>query len=275
LKFDTATGTSTQLVGGYFSGPIQGGGAPGSLALATSLNAAVPTAVGKAPYSTNLAGVTVTVEGRPAPVVLVNPAIIQFQIPWDAPVNPYPTVLFARAEPAGPDLVLPGGGPLFEAAYPATVYASYPQVFNVAPFDAAHGIPLFAVHSDFATPVTFFHPALPGETITMYGTGFGAVTPALANGVPQTASPLSQVVPGTSISGTLGSTPQFIGGTLPQYFPLTPSYLGLAPGYVGIYQINLQIPLNLPVTETSRLMGIVIGNGASAYMIGSLPLALP
>jgi uncharacterized protein (TIGR03437 family) len=65
------------------------------------------------------------------------------------------------------------------------------------------------------------------------------------------------------------------GGTLPQYFPLTPSYLGLAPGFVGVYQINLQIPLNLPVTETSRLLSIVIGNGASSYLIGSVPLAVP
>jgi uncharacterized protein (TIGR03437 family) len=73
----------------------------------------------------------------------------------------------------------------------------------------------------------------------------------------------------------MGSSVSSFGGTLPQYFPLTPSYLGLAPGFVGVYQINLQIPLNLPVTETSRLLSIVIGNGASSYLIGSVPLAVP
>jgi uncharacterized protein (TIGR03437 family) len=143
--------------------------------IASASNAAVPTATGKAPHSTYLAGVMVTVEGHAAPIVAVAPWMIQFQIPWDVPVNPYPTALIPRAEPA---MVLPGGGPLFEAAYPATVYASYPQIFSVAPFDTAHGLPLFALHADLVTPVTYVHPALGGETVTMFGTGFGAVTPS-------------------------------------------------------------------------------------------------
>jgi len=76
--------------------------------------------------------------------------------------------------------------------------------------------------------LTDIHPALAGETVTMFGTGFAAVTPAIGDGVPGPANPSSQVVPGTSISGTTVSSMSIFGGTLPQYFPLTPSYLSLA-----------------------------------------------
>jgi uncharacterized protein (TIGR03437 family) len=68
-------------------------------------------------------------------------------------------------------------------------------------------------------------PAKPGDTITLYGVGFGAVTPN---------------VPAGQIAQGLTALPSFnisIGGV-----PATVRYAGLAPNYVGLYQFNVVVP---------------------------------
>jgi uncharacterized protein (TIGR03437 family) len=70
-------------------------------------------------------------------------------------------------------------------------------------------------------------PAKPGETIVIYGIGFGTVTPDTPAG---TIAPAS-----THITAPL----QFLfGQTPPQQVP----YAGLAPGLVGLYQFNITVP---------------------------------
>ena len=69
-------------------------------------------------------------------------------------------------------------------------------------------------------------PAKPGDTIVLYGVGFGPVTPDI---------PAGQIV---QQSNTLKSKLQVsIGGK-----PATVSYSGLAPNYVGLYQFNVVVP---------------------------------
>ena len=68
--------------------------------------------------------------------------------------------------------------------------------------------------------------ARPGETITLYGIGFGPVIPD---------TPAGQIVQG---SNQLAATLQIsFAGT-----PANLSYQGLAPGSVGLYQFNLVVP---------------------------------
>jgi uncharacterized protein (TIGR03437 family) len=69
-------------------------------------------------------------------------------------------------------------------------------------------------------------PAKPGETIVIYGIGFGAVTPATPVG--QVASGDSQLV--LPIEFQFGET------------PAVSSYSGLSPDSVGLYQFNLTVP---------------------------------
>jgi uncharacterized protein (TIGR03437 family) len=69
-------------------------------------------------------------------------------------------------------------------------------------------------------------PANPGETITMYGVGFGPVN---------TAVPAGQIV-----SGLNSLTTPFA-----MYFgaaQVSLSYSGLAPGLIGVYQFNAVVP---------------------------------
>jgi uncharacterized protein (TIGR03437 family) len=79
-------------------------------------------------------------------------------------------------------------------------------------------------------------PAKPGETITMYGIGFGQVTPYQNAG---------EIVDGLhTLEGTLKV---FFDGV-----PATVAFAGLAPGTVGLYQINVVVPA-MPDNTAARL----------------------
>ncbi len=69
-------------------------------------------------------------------------------------------------------------------------------------------------------------PAKPGETIVIYGVGFGPVTPVFLAG--QIVTQINQL--STSLQIRFGQTPAQM-----QYF-------GLAPNFVGLYQFNVVIP---------------------------------
>ena len=49
---------------------------------------------------------------------------------------------------------------------------------------------------------------------------------------------------------------------------VAPSYLGLAPGFVGLYQLNFQIPYDIPVSGAINILEV-----GSLY--AQLPLAVP
>lgn len=93
--------------------------------------------------------------------------------------------------------------------------------------------------------VTDENPAVPGETIVVFGSGMGltAPTPAsigLVSGMPTPADPLLLLpTPGTEsefVSSQVG-----IGNRTAQV-----EFSGLMPGFVGVYQINLKLNGDLP-----------------------------
>ena len=69
-------------------------------------------------------------------------------------------------------------------------------------------------------------PATPGETVIVYGIGFGEVTPGPVAG---------QIAAGTS---SVATPVQFLFGDIAARV----DYAGLAPDYVGLYQFNVVIP---------------------------------
>ena len=93
------------------------------------------------------------------------------------------------------------------------------------------------------------NPALPGQTVALYGTGLGPV-----NG-PDNAPPGALTVPGT-VTVILNGT------------AIKPGYAGRSPLYPGLDQINFQVPAG--VVEGCYTEVIVVVNGAS-----SNPVALP
>jgi uncharacterized protein (TIGR03437 family) len=175
---------------------------------------------------------------------------VNVQVPFAVPTGSQPLIL---TTPAG-----------VSAAYSVTVNAIQPGL--VAP-------PLFVVNgkqyvvATFTDGVTYVAPpnsipgvtsrqAKPGETIVMYGVGFGPVTPNIPAGqIVQAANSLA-----TPVNFSFGGTPA-----------AAPGYAGLAPTYVGLYQFNVVVPTVaandlVPLTYTvgsvtgSQTLYIAIGN---------------
>jgi uncharacterized protein (TIGR03437 family) len=71
----------------------------------------------------------------------------------------------------------------------------------------------------------------PGESIVVYGIGFGATNPVVPAGQIAPASPLPRLVDSVAIT---------VGGV--QLTDAEVAYKGLAPGFVGLYQLNFVVP---------------------------------
>jgi uncharacterized protein (TIGR03437 family) len=70
--------------------------------------------------------------------------------------------------------------------------------------------------------------AKPGDTIIIYGVGFGPVSPSTVSDAGQIVGAVNTLSDPFTVS---------FGGTT-----AVPAYYGLAPGYVGLYQFNIVVP---------------------------------
>ena len=95
-------------------------------------------------------------------------------------------------------------------------------------------------------------PAKPGEWLTLYGTGLGATSPA--------------VLPGAASAGVapVASTARVTFGGRELETSSVP-YIGLTPGSPGIYQVNLQVPADMPDGDQVVTLEIA-GRSASGYL---------
>jgi uncharacterized protein (TIGR03437 family) len=84
------------------------------------------------------------------------------------------------------------------------------------------------LHANFSA-ITGANPAARGETILVFMTGLGAVSPTVADGA---AGP-----PGPNTANVQASMNVFIDNT-----NCTVNYKGLAPGFAGLYQLNVVVP---------------------------------
>jgi uncharacterized protein (TIGR03437 family) len=153
---------------------------------------------------TSLDGVSVTIGGKPAYVYYISPTQINVQAP---------------AVPSGTaDVIVTSGSSTSNTAQ-ATV-ADFSPAFFVS------GGYAIATHAD-GTLVTSTAPAAKGETVTLWGTGFGATTPSVAPG--QTLGDAIAYVlspPGVKIGGVSAS----VYGT------------ALNPSALGLYQVVVTVP---------------------------------
>jgi uncharacterized protein (TIGR03437 family) len=105
---------------------------------------------------------------------------------------------------------------------PITIIPTAPQIFT------SNGVAA-ALHQNY-TLVTQDSPAQPGEYVSLFGTGFGAISPAVPTGQAAPESPLSWVVDWQDVQVTLD------GMACPVQF------VGLSPGLADLYQVNFQVP---------------------------------
>jgi uncharacterized protein (TIGR03437 family) len=198
--------------------PITNSYAPGELVNLYG-NFGVSTQVnGALPVPTKLGGVQVFVNGLAAPVHLVSQNQISALIPFEISGDSFATF----------QVVVNGS-----KSNLVTVYAgnSAPGIYT----STENGVGDAAIlHSDYSL-VTNSSPAVPGETVLMYLTGLGAVTPQLADGVAAPSSPLS-------VSVEAADTLVALDDGVDPLAVVDISFAGLAPGFAGLYQVNFTVP---------------------------------
>ena len=118
-----------------------------------------------------LAGVTVTVGGKLLPLYYVSPNQINAQLPSDTPLGQSSLVVTTPEQ--------------LQVTTTFTVAQDAPGLFAFNSNNKAYAL---AFHQN-GTLVTEASPAKAGETLTLYGTGFGPSTPARPEGLPVPQSP--------------------------------------------------------------------------------------
>jgi len=172
----------------------------------------------KAP--TSLDGVKVTIGGRAAFVAYVSPTQLNVQVPANVAAGPQELTV---TTPAGTSV-----------PYTVTISATQPGLYAPPSLKVGERQYVGALFSDNTTYVLpagavegiTSRPAHPGETIVLYGVGFGPVVPIVDAGeIAQQRTALAK-----PLEIRFGET------------PATVSYAGLAPGTVGLYQFNVVVP---------------------------------
>ena len=104
--------------------------------------------------------------------------------------------------------------------------------------------------------ITAANPARSGDTLQIFTTGLGATNPPVGTG--EAAPPSSTVVLPVTVR---------VGGVAA---PVV--YQGLAPGFVGLYQVDVQIPSNVPTGDAVPLqLGTAEGQASNTVTIAISP----
>jgi uncharacterized protein (TIGR03437 family) len=158
------------------------------------------------PWPLQAAGVSVTINSVPAPLYYISPGQLNVQIPYETPVN------------TNVVLAVSNNGRTVSTSFIAA--AAAPGIFT----------------DQNGAPVPFTSAAR-GQTITLYLTGGGAVSPAIATGTgPKVGTATANLPkPQQKITMTVG------GVAVPPVSAVIP------PGYVGVMQVNYQVPAAAPL----------------------------
>jgi uncharacterized protein (TIGR03437 family) len=209
--------------------------APGSVGAGLTWSSAPSFATGQMP--TSLGGVSVTVNGKPAYVYFVSAAQVNVLTPLDSTI--------------GSVAIEVNNGSATSAAFTANLQAAAPGFLRFS-----DGIHIAALHANYtylgpasmSVPGYTFTPAAPGETILLFGDGFGL--------------PVSTLTAGSAVqTGPLPTLPQVtIGGTAADV-----QWAGLISP--GLYQINVLVPSNAASGDNQVIATYAGASSPSGAMI--------
>jgi uncharacterized protein (TIGR03118 family) len=190
---------------------------------------------------TTLSGVSATVNGKPAYLSYISPSQVNVLIPADIP--------------AGPVQIQVMNNGLASAIVSVNLETVAPSFFR---FTGTKYIA--ATHSDNVSPIgppglitgVTTTPAEQGETVVLYGNGFGETNPAIPNGLFLTAPLQLAATPTVTIGGKPAEV-KFAGLTAP-----------------GLYQFNVVVPTGLPAGDAEVVIQIP---GVTAQAQGALSIA--
>ncbi len=175
------------------------------------------------PLPNILGGVSLTINGTPAPLLFVDKGQINVQVPWNVPNGLVPVVVKNNgvvSSPANVQVVSNSPG-IFAVQY------GVGQAIAVNP-DGTLAAPVGSI------PGLITHPAKRGDPIIVYATGLGAVTPAATDGADSS----------DQLRNTIVTPAVLVGGVSAQVL-----FSGLAPQFVGVDQLNVVVPPGAPVGD--------------------------
>ena len=237
----------TGIVNAASSSLFTAGIAPGEFISIYGTNLA-PTLKVDSSFPTKLGGVQVMVNNRPAPIYFVSPNQISAVVPFGT-------------------LELIAGIQVINNGTPSNTVTSYVNLTAPGAFTFPSGGlgSAAALHADYSL-VTPANPAKIGETILLFVTGLGLVSPEVADGTPGPSGPFSTATNTISV---------FIDGV-----PATTSFTGLAPQLIGLYQINVEVPtgvssgnvfLDISGPDSTTIEAFIpIGSGAGTVPASSV-----
>jgi uncharacterized protein (TIGR03437 family) len=189
--------------------------APGSIVSVFGVNLAAGEERGPlTPLRQTLAGVTMRSAGMLLPLFYVSPTQINAQLPFEIGESDQTMTVNVPGKP--------------DVKVTFTVARNAPGLFAAPLGDTAYGV---ATHAD-GTSVTIDSPVAAGETITLYGTGFGPYKGLAPTGFALPADP--NFVLADAVTVVAGDT------------DLQPTYAGVAAQKVGVNAVSFKIAEGLP-----------------------------
>ena len=152
------------------------------------------------PFLTFMGDVSASINGFAAPLYYVSPGQLDIQIPYEIPPGPAVLSVLSLGQ---------------SAIFTFTVSAAAPGIFAASDGSLAP-----------------FASGKVGDTLPMFITGQGAVSPSIATGAaPSIDTPISQLpAPTLHVTVTIGGIEAPV------------AFVGIPPGLVGVAQINFQVP---------------------------------
>jgi uncharacterized protein (TIGR03437 family) len=208
------------IVNAGSSAPFTAGIAPGELINLYGLNLASGIQVAAAiPFPTTLGNVQVMINNIPAPLYYVYPTVLAAIVPYGV------TGSIAKVQVFNNNVA--------SNTVSAWIAKTAPGVLTQSANGLGYGD---VVHLD-GSLVNARNPAQIGETVSVYLTGLGAVTPTIADGAAGPTNPLANAA--ATITAYIGGVQATVG------------YSGLAPQLAGLYQINLTVPAGLTAGDNN------------------------
>ena len=198
--------------------------APGEWISIYGSNLAVGTSLWTGNFPTSLGGTSVSVDGRPAYLYYASPGQINLQAPSDSATGSVNVVVTTGSGSATATVTL--------AAYaPSWSLLDIKHVAGIilrSDGSGAYGGGTYDIIGPTGTSLGYKTVAAKaGDTVALFGVGFGPTTPA--------------VLAGQALTGTAPVTNPV--SLLLNNAPVTPSFAGLSSA--GLYQVNLVIPAGL------------------------------
>ena len=220
ILFTIGESSNLSIQGVVNGASFQADAAPGMVLSVFGTNLAPSTQVDSVlPLPLALAGVSATIDGVAAPLYYVSPQQLNIQVPYETPAGPALLAVQNNGE--------------------VTTYG----------FDVSFSGP--GIFTDAKRSIVPYPSGSRGQTLILFVTGEGDVTPTLATGATPTPGTAVSSLPAPVLPATLK-----IGGV-----PATIDFIGVPPGLAGVTQVNFTVPANAPLG--TQPVELTVGNAQS------------